>query len=299
MAAVNTSLDVLADTLKTDRQEAARAIIRIANNNMVNAVKLVSVNRGHDPRDYTMIAFGGGGGMHACAMAAELGIKKVVIPSQSAVFSAWGMLMCDLRRDYIQTQIVEMAGEDAATILDDTVRMLEQKALAEFAKEDIGTAQVEFQRFGRFRYQNQEHAVEVALPDGTIDASKIEIISESFHDNYEREYTYRLDSPIDLVSFHVVATAEVGKLRPEKLKPTGRRIEETEKGRRQVDFTDDGIHESIIYHGDLLEPGMTFTGPAVIEESGTTIVVLPGMPVHVDEYGNIHIQTNLKEATHD
>ena len=91
------------------RQEAARGIVRIANNNMVNAIKLISVNRGHDPRDFTLIAFGGGGGMHACALARELGIKKVVIPKQSSVFSAWGMLLSDLRRDYLQTQIVDLS----------------------------------------------------------------------------------------------------------------------------------------------------------------------------------------------
>jgi len=291
MNAVEKALDKLATTLNTSRQEVARGIVRIANNNMVNTVKLVSVNRGHDPRDFTMIAFGGGGGMHACALARELGIKKVVIPKQSAVFSAWGMLMSDLRRDYIQTQIVELDSENAAEQLNDTLKVLEEKAFEEFAAEAIIRSRVHFLRYGRFRYQNQEHSVEVVLPDGRIAPSTINEICENFHINYEREYTYRLEVPVELVRFHVVAIAEVDKLKPQKVPNTGRNIEDAIKEQREVDYVEAGIHQAVIYNGDLLEPGMNFTGPAIVEEAGDTIVVMPGMPCHVDEYGNIHIQT--------
>jgi len=137
MEAVHAALDKLAATLQTSPQQVARGIVRIANNNMVNAIKLISVNRGHDPRDFTLIAFGGGGGMHACALARELNIKKVVIPNQSSVFSAWGMLLSDLRRDYLQTQIVELDTSGAAAQLDGDIRQLEEKALGEFEAEDI------------------------------------------------------------------------------------------------------------------------------------------------------------------
>ena len=105
MAAVDRALARIADTLGVTRQEAARGIVRIANNNMINALKLVSVNRGYDPRDFTLVAFGGGGGMHAVALASELGIRKVVIPRAADVFSAWGMLVSDLRRDYFLTRL--------------------------------------------------------------------------------------------------------------------------------------------------------------------------------------------------
>ena len=296
MDAVDKALDKLAITLNTSRQEAARGIVRIANNNMVNAVKLVSVNRGHDPREFTMIAFGGGGGMHACALARELGIKKVIIPKQSAVFSAWGMLMSDLRRDYIQTQIVELTGEHAAAQVNETLKMLEEKALEEFTSESIDRSRVHFLRYGRFRYQNQEHSVEVALPEGVVAASQIAEICENFHTNYEREYTYRLNTPVELVRFHVVAIAEVDKLKPQKIPTTGRTIKDAVKGRRDVDYIEAGIHQAVLYNGDRLEPGMSFVGPAIVEEAGATIVVRPGMPCHVDDYGNIHIQTGAKEV---
>ena len=288
---VDKALGKLAETLSTTPVEAARGVIRIANNNMVNAVKLVSVNRGHDPRDFTMIAFGGGGAMHAGPLARELGIKRVVIPKQSAVFSAWGMLMTDLRRDYIQTQVVELDSDESAAKLNKVLEEIQEGAIAQFAQEEIDPDKVGFIRYGRFRYQNQEHTVEVELPSGDIETAKIREIQDNFHATYEREYTYRLDSPVELVSFHVVAMAQVGTLQPKKIQPTGRKVKEAEKGQRQVDFTEDGIHDTIIYNGDLLEPGMSFSGPAIVEESGTTVVVWPGMSCRVDEYGNILMDT--------
>jgi N-methylhydantoinase A len=291
MAAVNKALDRLAATLHTSRQEAARGIVRIANNNMVNAIKLISVNRGNDPRDFTLIAFGGGGGMHACALARELGIKKAVIPSLSGVFSAWGMLLTDLRRDYLQTQIVELSGPEAAAQINQALAMLEQQAIQEYAAEHIDRSRVRFFRYGRCRYQNQEHSVEIALPDGAITADQIKAIRERFDADYEREYTYRLAAPAELVCYHLVAVAEVEKLKPEKHPRTGRKLEEAVKERRDVDYVEAGVHLATIYDGDALEPGMSFVGPAIIEESGTTVVIPPGLPCHVDDYGNYCIQT--------
>jgi N-methylhydantoinase A len=291
MAAVDRALDKLAATLSTSQQQVARGIVRIANNNMVNAIKLISVNRGHDPRDFTLIAFGGGGGMHACALAKELSIKKVIIPKQSSVFSAWGMLLSDLRRDYLQTQIVDLSAPGAAAQLDETLRQLEDKALQEFAAENISRARVQFLRYGRCRYQNQEHSVEIILPDGKITQEQIDAIREHFDTDYEREYTYRLTAPVELVAYHLVALGEVDKLKPEKLPTTGSTLEDAVKGRREVDYAEDGIHQAIIYNGDALEPGMSFAGPAIIEESGATTVIPPGLPCHVDDYGDYHIRT--------
>jgi N-methylhydantoinase A len=291
MAAVGNALDMLAATLSISRQEAARGIIRIANNNMVNAIKLISINRGHDPRDFTLIAFGGGGGLHACALAKELGIKKAVIPNLSGVFSAWGMLLSDLRRDYLQTQIVELSSQEAAAQINQALTTLEEQAILEFAAEHIESSRVHFLRYGRCRYQNQEHFVEIALPDGAITSDKIDAIVEKFHTNYEREYTYRLDAPAELVCYHLIAIAEVDKLKPEKHPTTGRKLEAAIKGVREVDYVESGLQQSTIYNGDALEPGMRFVGPAIIEESGTTVVIPPGLPCQVDDYGNYCIQT--------
>ena len=291
MNGVNKALDKLAATLQSNRQEVARGIVRIANNNMVNTIKLISVNRGHDPRDFTLIAFGGGGGMHACALARELGIKKVVIPRLSGVFSAWGMLLSDLRRDYLQTQIVELSGVEGAAQINTALSMLEEQAIQEFAAENIDRSRVHFIRYGRCRYQNQEHSVEIALPSGTITANQIEAIREYFDSDYEREYTYRLAAPAELVCYHLIAIAEVDKLKPEKHPKTGRKLLDAIKGKREVDFVEAGIHQATIYDGDALEPGMSFTGPAIIEEADTTVVIPPDLPCFLDDFGNYCIQT--------
>jgi N-methylhydantoinase A len=291
MNGVNKALDKLAATLQSNRQEVARGIVRIANNNMVNTIKLISVNRGHDPRDFTLIAFGGGGGMHACALARELGIKKVVIPRLSGVFSAWGMLLSDLRRDYLQTQIVELSSVEGAAQINTALSMLEEQAIQEYAAENIDRSRVHFIRYGRCRYQNQEHSVEIALPGGIITAEQIEAIREHFASEYEREYTYRLTAPAELVCYHLIAIAEVDKLKPEKHPKTGRKLLDAIKGRREVDFVESGIQQATIYNGDSLEPGMSFAGPAIIEEADTTVVIPPDLPCFMDDFGNYCIQT--------
>jgi N-methylhydantoinase A len=291
MEAVGRALGKLAATLNTSQQEVARGIVRIANNNMVNAIKLISVNRGHDPRDFALLAFGGGGGMHACALAKELNIKKVVIPRQSSVFSAWGMLLSDLRRDYLRTQIVELESSGAAEQLDGDLGQLEKKALEEYSAEKISPERVHFLRYARCRYQNQEHSVEIVLPEGEITAEQVGAIRERFDTDYEREYTYRLDAPVELVAYHLVALAEVDKLEPEKMQTTGRKLEDTTKARREVDYVEAGICEATIYDGDLLEPGMEFAGPAIIEEAGATTVIPPDLPCFVDDYGSYQIRT--------
>ena len=275
--------------LGVGRAEAARGVVRIANNNMVNALKLVSVNRGHDPRDFTLVAFGGGGGMHAVELAAELGISKVVIPRAADVFSAWGMLMSDLRRDYFVTRLLRVNEVDAPK-LDELLRDVTAEALEQFAREG------RLPRAGALRAlrevcatRTRSTASRCSSPTARSTAPAQAAIADTFHQAYEREYTYRLDAPIEFVSLHLVAIAEVGKLAPAPLPQTGRRVEDARKGRRDVDYAASGVHEADIYDGDLLEPGQRFSGPAIVETKGSTTVVHPGNRVAVDDYGNLVI----------
>lgn len=291
MDGVQAALERLSKKLDLTPYEVAQGIVRIANNNMVNAIKLISVNRGHDPRDFTLVAFGGGGGMHACALARELNIGKVVIPMLSAVFSAWGMLLSDLRRDTLLTQIVELSVNGAVEELNRTFKTLEKQALDSYLAEGFNPSQVHFLRYARCRYQNQEHSVEITIPGGEITPETLPVILETFHSDYEREYTYRLKAPVELVCYHLIAIAEVDKLKPQKIQPSGKKLADAIKGQRKVDFIEDGIHEATIYAGELLEPGMKFSGPAVVEESGSTIVIPAGLPCEIDEYGNYQIRT--------
>ncbi len=133
--------------------------------------------------------------------------------------------------------------------------------------------------------------MEIVLPDGEITEKQLKAIRERFDTDYEREYTYRLTAPVELVAYHLVALAEVDKLKPEKLPTTGRKLEDTVKERREVDYVEDGLHKATIYDGEGLEPGMEFVGPAIIEESGATTVIPPRLPCLVDDYGDYQIRT--------
>lgn len=297
LASVDKALASLAAQLEMSNDDVARGIVRIANNNMINALKLVSLNRGHDPRDFTLVAFGGGGAMHACDLAAELGMKKVIVPNAAEVFSAWGMLMGDLRRDLFLTRLLplisENMGEIAQLIADSEAQMRN-----EFEADDVAGEAVSFKRFAELRYVNQEHSVEVELPS-EVGSSTLEQLLEHFHDEYEREYTYRLDAPVEFVGLHLIAMADVGKLEPQRLDRTGATIKEARKASREVDFLEHGVHEAQIIDGQKLEPGMEFVGPAIVEYRGTTAVIPPRNDTIVDDYGNLHITINAKERNGD
>jgi len=213
----------------------------------------------------------------------------VVIPRAADVFSAWGMLMTDLRRDYFVTRLIGLREDDAGR-LDALLDEVTETALGQFEAEGVSRDQVRFVRFAKMRYENQEHSVEIPLPEGTIEPSSVEGIASSFHASYEREYTYRLDAAIEVVGVHLVAVAEIGKLEPARLLVTGRSLAEAKKESRDVDYATEGHHDADVYDGDLLEPGMSFDGPAVVETKGSTTVIHPGNAVTVDEYGNLLIE---------
>jgi len=288
MAGVRAAIERVGARLGLDADETARGIVRIANNNMVNALKLVSLNRGYDPRDFTLLAFGGGGAMHAVALAIELGVRKVVIPAGAAVFSAWGMMLSDLRRDYFVTHLADLDGKAAET-LETLFAATEREAREQFALQGIAADALSFSRHAKFRYQSQEHTTEIPIP-GAVAADGLARIASDFHEAYEREYTYRLDTPVELVGIHLVASARVGRLTLRERPAGPADASAALKGSRTVDYALEGRHEATIYDCDRLRPGMRLGGPAVIEDSGTTMVVHPGCNASMDGYGNVHIE---------
>jgi N-methylhydantoinase A len=289
---VRSALKALADPMERSVEDLARGVIRIANANMGNALKLVSLNRGYDPRDFSLVAFGGGGAMHATALAQDLGIPKVIIPTNPAVFSAWGMLLTDLRRDYLRTRVTRLEDTDPSAAAGPYAE-LERTAREEFGEDGVGADRLLFERYADMRYVGQEHTVKVRLPNGDgLDALDVGV--QRFHQSHEREYSYRLASPVELVNYHLVALALVSKPELMPLGRTGKGVETAVRGRRSVDFDDAGVRTATIYERALLEPEMTLEGPAIIEEPATTIVVFPEQPVRVDQYGNLHIELDRR-----
>ena len=278
----------LSEQLNVSVDEAARGIIRIANANMVNALKLVSVNKGYDPRDFTLVAYGGGGAMHAAALARDLNMTKVVIPVNPAVFSAWGMLMTDLRRDYLRTSL-SLLNDSANSEISDLFESMEIDAKNDFKAEDVEAERLIVQRQADMRYVGQDHVVKVDFPDGSINEKTIGEAIERFHAVHEKEYTFRMDHPVELVTFHLVALGRVPKPELAKITSTGCSFKDTFRGKRSVDFDVDGVHETAIHERALLEPGMVLEGPLIVEEPATTILIPPGTHGEVDDFGNIHI----------
>jgi N-methylhydantoinase A len=276
--------DPIAAALGVTVDEAALGIIRLANANMINALKLVSVRRGYDPRDYAMIAFGGGGAMHAAALATELRVGTVIIPPAPAHFSAWGMLMTDPMQDFIQTALTPAAPESQERIAS-IFGGMEVEARQFFADASYDGGQVTTERYGDMRYHGQEHTVQVPFP---VDPVDVNAVNEAFHALHERAYTFRLESPTEIVNFHLVARVTTPKpsLTGAVMTGSGR-----PKGRRLVDFDESGRLETTIYERADLIPGEPVEGPAVIEEPASTTVIYPGQRVTLDSIGNLRIET--------
>jgi len=288
------AMSKIADAFEISVDDAALGVIRLANANMINALKLISVRRGYDPREFTMVAFGGGGSMHAMALAKELKIKKVLIPVATAVFSAWGMLMTDLRHDLIQTNIRRTDSinpEELQELWDE----MEQQTVEYFQREKMDAEDLVFVRYADMRYLGQEHTVKVPLPAGKIDASVIKEAEERFHTLHEHNYTFRLDdSLIEFVNFHLTTFGTVNKPELGQLENKNTDPSSALKGYRDVNFDQDGWQKSAIYERQRLGAGATFTGPAVIEEPASSTVIFPGQKVMVDDYGNLIIETEVK-----
>lgn len=293
--AVDFAMTPLCRTLGLDHTALARGIVRIANANMTNALRLVSTNKGYDPRDFALVAFGGGGAMHAVALAEELHIPKVIVPVNSSVFSAWGMLLCDLRRDYVQTQPLTLDPDEAAAIAD-TFRALERRARDEFAEDGVHErGDILFERLADMRYLGQEHTVKVAFAFDGAGQTDIAAAAAAFHDAHERRFTYRLDNPVEIVNFHVVARAPIAKPELAHKPVAGKRLDDAVIARRRVDFDPHGVHDAVIYDGLALEPGMAFKGPAVVQEPSVSLVVPPGRRVSVDSFGNYHVHLTVED----
>jgi N-methylhydantoinase A len=272
--------------------EAALGVIRLANSNMDNLLRLVSVRRGFDPREFCLVAFGGGGSMHATALARRLHVKKVIVPVAPAVFSAWGMLMSDLRVDLVQTAIARTDRMTNGAMMEILMR-LEREALDYFEHERIGPQRVVTQRFADMRYLGQEHTVRVPLPGGELGDCMREI-EERFGSLHEQHYTFRLDtSPVEFVNFHLTAFGTVEKPGLRRLEPDGGRGQQARKGEREVDFDELGRHRSAVYERALLGAGAQVEGPAVVEEPAASTVLFPGDRLLVDAYGNLVIEVEI------
>ncbi len=270
-------------------EEAALGVIRISDFGKINAIKLISVRRGYDPRDFVIVAFGGGGSMHAAAMARDLRCKKVVVPTHPGVFAAFGMLMTDLRIDMLRTFIGRTDKIDMSTIVG-IYEEMEQNARQQLRDEQVKDSDIQLQRFADMRYLGQEHTVKVPLPTGALSTDSMREINDNFHALHEQTYTFRLDSPTEIVNYHVIMIGLVSKAEIETVSTTGTGMSRAKKEVRPVIFDDFGTLNTTIYDRDSLPVDKVINGPAVVEEASASTVVFPDQQFYRGRYGFLHIE---------
>ncbi len=276
----------VAEPLGLDLHKAARAIVEVANANMANAVRLISLQRGYDPREFALVAFGGAGALHGAAIAAELGIPTVLVPPRPGAWSALGCLMVDIRHDLSEMFLVAAADADPRELESAFARM-EDKARTLLEGEGVTPDDVRLERSIAMRYLGQWRSMEVVVTkDSGLDAAV-----EQFHDAHEREYSYRRDdTPVELYRLQLMATGPAADLRLPEDEPEEDAAMPEPAETRPVWF--DGKDEpqnTPVYARDDLRAGMTFSGPAVIEQLDTTTLIPPGVNSEVDRTGTIRM----------
>jgi len=281
----------LARPLGVSIEEAALGIIRIANANMIHLLKLVSVRQGRDPREFAMAAFGGGGSMHASSLARDMHMPRVIVPPAPAHFSAWGMLVSDLRHDLVQTKLMHTAQMEMAEF-SAAWSELEEKMRKLFADERAEPGDVTFARSADMRYLGQEHTVSVPIPGGELGEEQRATIESKFHELHEQLYTFRQESPIEIVNLRLTGFGAVRKPELPSIE-VNTEAQRAFKGTRLVDFDDLGRYETSIYERERLGAGAELEGPAVVEEAAASTLVLPGQKLHVDRFGNLVIEMEV------
>ena len=282
------ALQALGQPLGHGVEALANGVIRLADASMISALKLVSVQRGRDPRDFALLVGGGGGGMHGAALGAELEVRKVIVPPLSGVFSAWGMCMTAPRVDVVRTRIVSTADSSDAEIAG-LFAELERAAVATLEREGTGrSGDAVCARSVDARYRGQEHTVRVPVPPGPVSTAALEL---DFHELHRRRYTFDLqgEAAVELVTFHVSAHGRAPR-EAAVPKPSARPgSTPAPKRPRVVDFDLDGEHAAAVYERDDLPIGFSVRGPLVVEEPTTTTLVHPGQTLEVDDDGNLVI----------
>jgi N-methylhydantoinase A len=281
----------IARPLKLDLLEAADGVLKIINVKMEEAIKAVSSARGYDIRDFTLVAFGGGGPMHAGRMALDLGILSVLVPLTPGVHSALGLLMSDVKHDYVRSKLAGLEDLDLNEINHMLLRLIDQ-AKADLHGEGFHDEEIKIEPYLDLRYAGQGYELTVPCTMPPLTHHDLVLMRGRFDTLHEQNSGHKAETePVELVSLRLVSLGLVpqAKLSPGKI--TGRNVEAAKTGERNVFFgKEHGILATTVYNRDWLEPGHEIIGPAIVEQLDTTTVIQPEQEANVDEYGNIIIK---------
>ncbi len=278
----------IAQPLELGLNEAAAGIIEIINNNMARAIRTVSIGRGHDPRQFVLVAFGGAGPLHACRLAELLDIPAIVIPPTPGVLSTSGLLSTDLKNDYVQTCYQEGPQYDLARIAA-VYTNLEDQALAWLQAEQVPSAAQRLVYAADLRYAHQSFELTCPMPAGHVTQALVQELVAAFHREHRRLYSYDLpNAPVELVNLRVTAIGLLPKLQPQIASAASSSLAGALAGSRPVYFDQlGGFVETPCYTRARLTSGMTFEGPAIVDQDDTTTVIFPDFHAKVDPVGNL------------
>ena len=287
----------LARRIDRPPEAAAWGVIRIANSNMERAIRTISVERGHDPREFTLVAFGGAGPLHACELASTLRIPRVLIPPHPGVLSALGMILADVVKDYSQT-IMLPASEISAGTLERLFAPLYERARADFRAEGFADQQLSLLPALDMRYVGQSFELTIQMPDDAAGATGADLqITERFHQAHLQRFSHASKSePVEIVNLRLKAVGQTAKPRFSRQPAGDSDPRAAYLGRKPIYFAaGDSPHNAqpipaALYQRDLLAPGNRVIGPAILFQLDSTTVIPPDWAASVDGWGNLIVE---------
>jgi N-methylhydantoinase A len=287
--AAHRAIEGLADSLGMSKLEAAEGVLTVINSNMANAIRSRTVQKGIDPREFALVAFGGAGPLHGVEVAAMLGFPEVIVPPYPGITSAMGLLTTDLKYDTIRTQF-QVSGNVDLDRLNADIAAMEAQLRRQFADDHLDAASMSFQRDGDLRYVGQGYELKIPFPPGTIGQKELADIWNGFHEAHKREYGHFFsDNPIEIVNVRVVGVGRMPKI--DKLTaPEGSTLAKARVKSGQCVFRIDGelrSFETVFYRRHLLPVGEAFAGPAIVLQKDSTTVIPPGCSAINDPAGNL------------
>jgi N-methylhydantoinase A len=281
----------LADRLRMDVMATAQGIVSVVTANMARAIRVISVQRGYDPRDHTLVAFGGAGPLHAARLAKELEIGRILVPRNPGILCAMGLLLTDLRADFAITRRRVLQADVLSDVAAAFVELAAQ-AEAWFEAEGIAAADRRVVRTVDMRYVGQNYELPVALPAGSIAPATLDALAEGFAVSHQRAYGFVADDdPVELVTFRVEAMGVVRKVEFQPEVEAAADAAPAAIGERDVWLPEaGGLVRCPVYNREQLRAGHRMAGPAIVEQMDATTLLLPGMAGRVERYLNLILE---------
>lgn len=297
--AARTALARLGSQLGQEIEEVALGIFTIVNAHMADLIRKSTIEQGHDPRGSVLVAYGGAGPMHAVFYGKDIDAKAMLMLPDSSVFSAVGMLTCDITHTAEVSQpMASPFSEEDYTRVNELLRQLERRVLDQFAGEGVDSADVSIRRSITVRYRSQVHAVEIFTPDHDLSLADDDEIQKRFTDRYVQQYgqgSVYAAGGVEFDGFRVVGTRAVEPLRFREHESVGGDASGAQCGERQVYFEASQSISTAIFDDSLLQAGNRISGPAIIERPGDTVVVPPGFQAEVDPYKALVVTPSTSE----